>query len=368
MTMLLAGIGTALPVHSMTQDVSAELARGLHSEEIPAGVLRNLYRRTEVQSRHSVLLQASDGELADRQHFFGQPGHTDPTTAARMRVYSEQAVPLALAASRTALADAQIEPREVTHIVSVSCSGFDAPGFDIALIRELELRPTTARTHVGFMGCHGALNGLRVANAFVTADPRAVVLVCALELCTLHFQLQPTADQVVSNALFADGAAAVVCRSAAVSDERPLPPTGRDDWQLVASGSLLIPNTEDVMSWRIGDHGFEMQLDARVPGLIREHLRGWLETWLSEHDCAIGDVAGWAIHPGGPRILTACGAALGLADEHLATSREVLAECGNMSSPTVVFILERLRRQHTPRPCVALGFGPGMVVEAALLR
>lgn len=373
MTLTLAGIGTALPTHSITQDDATEAARWLHGDQISANVLHNLYRRAEVRTRHSVLLRRSDGDFSERQnlfrpadgdrdsHFSTVTRDTDPTTAARMCVYAEESAALALAAARAALADARTDAREVTHLVTVSCSGFDAPGFDIALIRDLRLRPTIARTHIGFMGCHGALNGLRVAQAFTSAEPHAVVLVCALELCSLHFQMHPTADQVVSNALFADGAAAILCRGQSQH-------LANSPWRLLASGSYLIPNTEQAMTWRIGNRGFVMQLDARVPGLIREHLGPWLTAWLAEQGCPIADVRSWAVHPGGPRILTACSEALCLADDQLSASREVLSACGNMSSPTVVFILDLLRRRHAPLPCVALGFGPGMVVEAALLR
>jgi predicted naringenin-chalcone synthase len=122
------------------------------------------------------------------------------------------------------------------------------------------------------------------------------------------------------------------------------------------------------MTWGIGDHGFEMTLATRVPGLIARHLRPWLESWLRDQGLELGRVASWAIHPGGPRILSAAVAALGLAPDVTAVSREVLSECGNMSSPTVLFILERLRIRQAPRPCVALGFGPGLVAEAALFE
>ena len=154
-----------------------------------------------------------------------------------------------------------------------------------------------ARTHIGFMGCQGALNGLRLARAFLDANPSACVLLCALELCSLHHQYGWDADKIVANALFADGAAAVV----AVGGE----PTNPPHYQLIASGSTVIDDSEDVMTWRIGDHGFEMTLSPRVPDLICQHLRPWLESWLAEHDLDIARVGSWAVHPGGPRILSA---------------------------------------------------------------
>jgi predicted naringenin-chalcone synthase len=169
---------------------------------------------------------------------------------------------------------------------------------------------------------------------------------------------------LVANALFSDGAAAVVARAGP-----PAAPPKRDDgWSLAASGTLLLDDSADDMTWRIGDHGFRMTLSARVPELIRARVGSWLEGWLAEQGLGLEQIGSWAIHPGGPRIVSSVEGALGLVREHTAVSREVLAELGNMSSATILFILERLRRRAAPRPCVALAFGPGLVVEAALLR
>jgi predicted naringenin-chalcone synthase len=243
--------------------------------------------------------------------------------------------------------------------VTVSCTGFTAPGVDIGLIRELGLKPTVARTHVGFMGCHGAINGLRVAAAFAKSDPQARILLCAVELCSLHYHYGWDPKKAVANALFADGAAALV--------GAPSIATAPGTWQLAATGSCLIPASEFAMTWTIGDRGFEMTLSTRIPGIIAAHLRPWLESWLDGMGYGLEGIASWATHPGGPRILGAVEEGLALPRGALAASHEILAECGNMSSPTLLFILERLRAQGAPRPCVALAFGPGLVVEAGFL-
>jgi predicted naringenin-chalcone synthase len=276
-----------------------------------------------------------------------------------MQRYAEEVLPLAGAAAEQALDNAAIPPAAITHLVTVSCTGFFAPGLDIGLIKRLGLPPTVGRLHVGFMGCHGALNALRAAQAWVDADPAAVVLVCAAELCSLHFRYGCDPDTLVANALFADGAAALVGRSSAAGD---------DAWRMVAAGSCLMPDAEDGMTWRIGNHGFQMTLSPRVPDLIAAHLRPWLEGWLASRGRRLEDLNSWAVHPGGPRILTSVARALGLPETTFATSAEILAECGNMSSPTVLFILQRLQQQGARRPCLALGFGPGLVAEAALLE
>ncbi|HAH47099.1 MAG TPA: type III polyketide synthase, partial [Planctomycetaceae bacterium] len=167
-------------------------------------------------------------------------------------------------------------------------------------------------------------------------------------------------DKIVANALFADGAAAVVGKQ---SQSR-----SGEQWELVASGSTVVPDSEEMMSWRIGDHGFEMTLSPQIPDLIKARLRPWLENWLAGQGIRIEEVGSWAIHPGGPRILTVVADAVGFEEEKLAPSREILSEFGNMSSPTVLFILQRLQAAQAARPCVMLGFGPGLTIEAALVK
>ena len=277
-----------------------------------------------------------------------------------MRYFAEHASPLALHAAERALAQAGVDRRRITHLVTVSCTGFAAPGMDIDLIEQLGLRPTTQRLQVGFMGCHGAINGLRLANALTTADPGAVVLLCAVELCSLHYRFDWDPPRMVANALFGDGAAAVVGTGGAAQQS--------EAWSVAATASYVVPGSKEAMSWQIGDHGFEMTLATNVPDLIREHLGGWLASWLHERGHSLEAIGCWAIHPGGPRILHTCGEALGLPEAELEVSEEVLAAFGNMSSPTVLFIVERLRERRRPRPCVALAFGPGLTAETALFE
>jgi predicted naringenin-chalcone synthase len=276
-----------------------------------------------------------------------------------MQCFAQEATPLAVSAARKALDEAGFAPESITHLVSVSCTGFFAPGVDVALIKQLGLPPTIQRTQVGFMGCHGAVNGLRVAQAHVDASAEARVLLCAVELCTLHLYYEWDPMRNVANALFADGAAALACVPGAGGRE--------DSWRVAATGSCLFPDSEDAMRWEIGDHGFDMLLSPRIPMLIAHGLRPWLEGWLAQHKLRLEEIGSWAVHPGGPRILSAVEETLGLPREALADSRGVLADYGNMSSPTVLFILDRLRQRQARRPCVVLGFGPGLIVEAALV-
>lgn len=365
------GLGSATPPCMVAQSVAAEIAKS-YSCETPAQarLLPALYRRTGVRTRGSVVVEHCD-ERSLRQAFFPPwRGGDDrgPTTAARGARYASDAVPLALRACRAALSDAACPESEITHLVTVSCTGFVAPGVDVAIIKQLGLAAAVQRTHVGFMGCQGALNGLRVAHALTRNAPDARVLLCAIELCSLHYRYGWDPDRLVANALFADGAAAAVIgpHSAAARPRRPTAAPADTPWRLRANGACLFPDSEAEMTWAIGDHGFEMTLSARVPDLIQRHLRPWLETWLSTHDLPLPGIQSWAIHPGGPRIVDSVAAALGLPESLTRASTGVLAEFGNMSSPTILFILQRLRQRAAPAPCVAIAFGPGLTAEAAL--
>ncbi len=359
--MQIAGIGTAVPLHRISQAESASISRGFAT--VPADRVRlfeELYRRSGVAYRHSVLLEASDGPLDDRQHFYRE---ASPSTRERMDAYRAGAEELAFASSTEALAGAGIAPEAITHLVTVSCTGFHAPGFDIALARRLPLRRSIARAHVGFMGCQGALNGLRIARAFVEADPSARVLLCCTELCSLHHHYGWDPEKIVANALFADGsAAAVLTRSGSSSPVARL--------RVVASGSTLIDDSTDAMSWTIGDHGFEMTLSPKVPGLISSTVRDWLDGWLGSVGRSLDAIRTWAVHPGGPRILAAFGEAMDIPRAALGSSYEILATHGNMSSATILFILKSQIQSaaETETPIVAIAFGPGLTIEAVLLE
>lgn len=359
MTAFIRGIGTALPAHAIAQPAAARIAAAICAPSAgTARLIPTLYRRTSVLRRSSVLLENGLPEGGVSQSFFPAASSDQdrgPGTAVRSDRYAAEAPALALRAAAAALDDANAEPASMTHLITVSCTGFAAPGIDAALITQLGLAPTTQRTHIGFMGCHGAINGLRVAQAFASAEPGARVLLCAVELCSLHFHYTHDPEKMVANALFADGAAAAVISGAR---EPPAP-------SIVACGSCLIPDSLDAMTWSIGDHGFEMTLSARVPSILEEHLAPFIRGWLAQRGLAVSDIGAWAIHPGGPRVLSTVAGCLGLSEKAMEPSRTILAEHGNMSSPTVLFIVDRLRT--LPRPWVAMAFGPGLVAEVALI-
>jgi predicted naringenin-chalcone synthase len=367
MSLEITGIGTAVPDHAITQQEAAGLAIEM-ANAAPGRerALAALYRKSGIRARGSVLLE-NPGARPFAQEFFPPAESTaagGPTTGERMSRYALEAGRLAIEASRQAIAAAGIEPKAITHLVTCSCTGFANPGVDIEVIEDLGLEPTVARTHVGFMGCHGAFNALRVADAFAATDHGVMPLVVCVELCSLHLQYGDQDDHVVANSLFADGAAAAVCRPPASVGG---PAVGRP-WRLVRQASRLLPGSQREMTWLICDNGFEMQLSPRVPELIATHLGPAVAAMLAEAGLNASDVATWAVHPGGPRILSAVEQALALPPEALAVSRSVLAERGNMSSCTILFILDRLRAVGAPGPCVAMAFGPGLTVELAVLE
>lgn len=380
MSLRIAGLGLAVPEHAVTQSEAADLMVTFLRGNGRARAIHALHAHSGIRKRHSVLLEAAEGTPGSRQSFFAPARDDDdlgPATAERMRVFEASAPPLLARAAGAALTDAGLGPEEITHLVTVSCTGFFAPGLDMSLVERLGIPNTVQRTHVGFMGCHGALNGLRVASSFVGAHPDARVLLGAVELCTLHLAYGWDPEAMVANALFSDGAAAAVGVRGRWAGDRERGSEGdgsggngkrRRGWEVIASGTFLIPDSKDAMSWRIGDHGFRMTLSPRVPSLVQAHVGAWLRGWLAERGVAMGDVRSWAVHPGGPRVLTAFGRSVGLGPEAFAASREVLAEFGNMSSATLLFILHRLREAGAETPLVALAFGPGLAVEAALLR
>jgi predicted naringenin-chalcone synthase len=370
----LVGLATATPVGCSSQSELADVAiRCVGLPERRAAAVRELFQRAGVRRRGSVLLEADEASAAGVGRFYGLGGtqaDQRPRTSARMAAYAEHAPLLAERAAVAALADAGVDAKGVDQLVLVTCTGFGAPGVDLQLVNRLGLRRGVGRTQVGFMGCHGAINGLRVASSYA-ASGQLVLLVC-VELCTLHFQYVDDPKRLVPAALFADGAAAAVLAAGDPPLDPPAlshPASSHENHvpRVAGCGSCVLPGTGDWMTWDIGDEGFDMTLSAKVPAEVGQRIRPWLSHWLAGHGLIIEQIGGWAVHPGGPRVLTAAAEGLSLSAEQMAASRGVLADHGNMSSPTVLFIVQRLMRERAALPWVVLAFGPGLSIEAALL-
>jgi predicted naringenin-chalcone synthase len=341
-----AGVGLAYPPTLAQEDLWEGYFKD-HYAGVQAALARRIFAHAGVRTRHSVV----DPALEDLSGW---------STGARMRRYLDEALPLGHRAVTDALAEAGLAPRDVGLFVVCSCTGYVTPGLDILLARDLGFPPDAQRLFVGHMGCYAAVPGLRAAADYVHAHDRPAVLLC-LELTSLHVQ-PATADaqQIVSHALFSDAAAALVLRPAGHSPE--------GGWLAVREvASVTDVSTADHMTWDVTDLGFRMGLSPRVPDVLGRHLEPFVTGLLRRRGWTVGDVDGWAVHPGGPRILDVARDRLGLPEEALAASREVLAAHGNCSSPTVLMILAEVLRA-APRRAVMLAFGPGLTLYGAVLE
>lgn len=285
------------------------------------------------------------------------------TTAQRMEAYEADAPELGTEAAMRALADSGMQPSEITDLIVVSCTGFSAPGLDVELVRRLGLRPDVRRCLIGFMGCFGGIVGLRQAGNICRAEPNATVLMVCVELCSLHLRDDTSDENLVASALFADGAAAAVVGG----DDARIRVCGSEPetFSALSTGvSRLIDEGREGMTWRITDAGFAMTLSREVPVLLRQSIRSFV-------DEAVGDSESsrtFVIHPGGPGILEAVDQGLGLdGATGLEYSRRILREHGNMSSGTVLFVLEAALKAACRRPVMLLAFGPGLSLEGITL-
>jgi len=327
-----------------------------------------------IDTRHTVLEELSfTADVAEPQFFDRDTGLLlEPGTKTRNEVYIREAGRLFVDVASLALeADPDITAADVTHVITVSCTGFYAPGPDYEIARALGLRDDVRRQHLGFMGCYASMPALRAASEFCAGDPDAVVLVVSVELCTLHLRSTDDPDMIVATSLFADGAAAGIVTSRTF--DSAVPSLALDRFH-----TGIIPEGKKDMAWTIGDHGFEMVLSTAVPQLIGDHIHDALrplyapEEPLAEafENDSIGErVEHWAIHPGGRSILDRVQEKLFLTDGQLVPAREVLREYGNMSSATVLFVMRRLLEEgaQNGERVAAMAFGPGLTAESALM-
>jgi len=349
-------IETLVPPHCYSQSFAAEQMTEWLGNLRAARMVRQIYRRSGIAQRYSVLPDFQPGQAA---RLFGET--LQPGTRERNRCYIESAGPMFVEVARRALAAAGVAPADVTHVVTVSCTGFYNPGPDCQIVTALGLADSTERYHLGFMGCYGAFPALRMADQFCRARPEAVVLVVCLELCSLHLQIRDDPNALLANALFADGAAAAV-----VSARPPAP--GRAVFEVVGFHSALAPAGAKEMTWEIGNQGFDITLSSYVPGIIGLNVAALVDDLLVRGNLDRTEIARWAIHPGGKAILDKVTLALGLEPAQVAAAREVLRDYGNMSSATILFVLRRLlETESEPGRVCAMAFGPGLVLETALL-
>lgn len=348
MTAHINRIGTAVPPHDVHQAFVA-FARTLLADNRARAVFERMAERAGIAHRYSSFQPGLPGaEKVDAEGFYRRGAF--PGTAARMARYEVDAVALAA----EAVERLGVGHERVTHLVVASCTGFTAPGLDQLIADRLGLGGSLERTLVGFMGCYAAVPALRAAHHIVRSDPEARVLVVNLELCSLHLQETSDLERVLSFLLFGDGATAALVTAEA------------HGLALHDFHASTIPDTQDLITWRIGDQGFDMHLSGKVPGRIATALRQEAERNDAGGFLRGGDIAGtahWAVHAGGRTVLDAVEAGLRLPSDALQHSRAVLHAVGNVSSATLMFVLARILAQGAAGPGIAMAFGPGLCAE-----
>lgn len=344
-------IATATPPHDV-HGFFLDFARSrLDGNAVNAMLFDRMAEKGDIEHRFSCIEPSGDplGQALDAEGLFSLGAF--PGTDMRMKLYEARAPELAQAAVEKLHLGR--DRAEVTHLVVTSCTGFSAPGLDLEIVARCGLSPSTERTIVGFMGCYAAISGLKLARHIVRSEPASKVLLVNLELCTLHLKETSDIEQLLSFYLWGDGCAA----SLVTAEESGV--------RLDSFRSVLIADTEDLMAWHVREDGFDMVLSGKVPGAIRHTLK-------DQHAEILGGAAPakidlWAVHPGGRSILDAVERALKLPGPALSAARETLRAYGNMSSATVMFVLQALMSEdkRAARGC-AMAFGPGLTAETML--
>ncbi|WP_282942510.1 type III polyketide synthase [Paenibacillus sp. RC67] len=350
------GIGTAVPNYLLEQqDTSHRLTQALNEYPDSARWARKIFRQCGVENRYTCepnLLETGE----DCRYFSRISSLQAPSTAERMETYKREAVPLALSAAQKALSDANADVSEITHLITVSCTGQFLPGMDTALIRLLGLAPHVNRIPLNFLGCAAGLKAICLSRQIVSSNLNAKVLVVCVELCTLHIQPSSEREALFSASFFGDGASA--CLIGACGPHQP------GIFQLREELSVLLPDSAEEMLWDVGNYGFDLYLSTNIPKLLGRFVPEQVERLLSGED----KPQLWAIHPGGKGIIDTLEQLFELTTEQTSYSRNVLRQYGNMSSATILFVLNEMRNDLSRRGSgltsgVSLAFGPGLSCE-----
>jgi prepilin-type processing-associated H-X9-DG protein len=337
-------IATQTPDYQFEQkEIASSMIKGLGLSPEQALSLKTLYEHSDIDVRHSVM------ENFDTLY-------KNPTSKERNEIYKKEAPKLAIKAAQKALSSWGGNPRDITHVISISCTGMMAPGIEYYLVQELDLSPSVGRVGVNFMGCFAAFNGISVAKALVKENPQHRVLLVCTELCSLHGQTDLSSHSFLANALFADGAAA--CIMGGESSEKYL-------WQIVERSSCILPNSDQEMTWDVGNNGYFMKLSSKVPIFVKHHIAEFAQK-LAGNNCTFEECL-WAIHPGGKSIIKAIEKSCSLLPSQTTNSWEILKNYGNMSSATFLFVLERSLKMQK-KWTLGIGLGPGLTIEGVLMR
>jgi predicted naringenin-chalcone synthase len=355
----IVSIGTAVPEYKHEQEnILGFMQRVYAFSENDKRKLKFLYQKSGIQTRYSVV---PDYSLPTEDWQFYPPSEgldPFPILEKRMEWFNEYAATLSLNAINDCLKN--VADKNITHLITVSCTGMSAPGLDLQLMELLELPASTFRTSVNFMGCYAAIHALKMANAFCKNDPDANVLIVCTELCTLHFQKENTVDNITSSMLFSDGAAAVL-----VSGNKSVKGLRIDHFY-----STVVMKGKQDMAWELSSKGFLMTLSGYVAELIEEDFSSFVNNALQSANVSKENITNWCIHPGGKKILEAVHTSLGFTNGQLQHCYNVLQQYGNMSSPTVLFVLKEIMESLTDdkeQKIFGAAFGPGLTMESFIL-
>jgi predicted naringenin-chalcone synthase len=356
-------IGTANPTFKTTQKQIAEfMANALALNTAEKHQLEVLYRASGIHTRYSVI---EDYQLLQNYTFFPNTKDLEPfpTVNTRMRLYEQEAIQLCEKAIIATL-PIDYDYQQITHLITVSCTGMYAPGIDIQLIQRFSLRTDIQRTAINFMGCYAAFNAMKTADYIIKAQPTAKVLIVAVELCSIHLQKTKDADTLLANALFGDGAAAALLTGQ--------PNEQAASFQIQQFYSDLAFDGIQEMAWRIGDFGFEMKLTSNIPDIIRANIIQLINRLLEKMDTHIQAIDYFAIHPGGKRILSVIEEKLNIDKAKNQIAHQVLRDYGNMSSPTILFVMNALKQSlhesDDQKKVLGIAFGPGLTLESMLMN
>lgn len=327
--------------------------------------IHQIYKNSGIETRHSVIPDFSESHTSSGL-FFDSDSQLlkSPGTAERNEIYKREASRLFTNLAQRVIDETpDINARSITHVITVSCTGFYAPGPDLDIVNTCNLNPSVHRYHIGFMGCYAAFPALRLAKTIIESNPAANVLIVAVELCTLHLKFNTDADSLISTSVFADGGAAALVSGSAKK-------TLKSGFRIGELNTQLVPKGAGDMAWTIGNNGFDMVLSSYIPEILASGIRELLNPILSKTELSIQNIHNWAIHPGGRAILDKISSELDLREDSISPSREVLSKYGNMSSATILFVLDawRMRATETDQSVVAMAFGPGLTVELGTLE
>lgn len=357
-------IETLVPESSYSQEYACEVMQTWTQDKKAKRYINQVYAGSNINKRHSVVKDFGKGGSNSLSLYRSNETSEEPSTGERNEIYTKESRILIREIAQNAVENCPgISAGDITHLITVSCTGFYNPGPDLEVVDALNLPSSVQRFHLGFMGCYAAFPALKMASQFCQADPSANVLIICLELCSLHLRLKDDLDTILANSVFADGAAAVL-----VNNREPEP--GRRALALKSFACELTPEGAQDMAWDIGDYGFNLVLSKYIAKIIGSEIGETVSKILADSDLKLENIDTWAVHPGGRAILDKIETSLKIRPDQIKASRNVLAEFGNMSSPTILFILEEILRnpetKNGERLC-AMAFGPGLTIETAIL-